>query len=146
MINIKLDDIKDFSKKYNTNPKNKQIENKITKEGLIKACINKNIIEENQAIFNIELSETKRYNQKESLRCWAFSGFNMIKRNMAENLNINIMDFELSNNYVAFFHRLEKANLAYEKVINSKTTNVVKIFNLYFYQMYQYLIDLMEKK
>lgn len=128
MISIELEDIKEFSKKYNSHPENKEIENKITKEGLIKACINKNIIEENSETFNIELSDTKRYNQKESLRCWMFSGFNMIKRNMAENLNISIMDFELSDNYVAFFHRLEKANCAYEKVITSRSTDIIKIF------------------
>lgn len=127
MISIKLEDIKEFSENYNSNIENKDIENKIIKHGLIKTCINKDIIEENPATFNIELSETKRYNQKESLRCWAFSGFNMIKRNMAENLNINIMDFELSDNYIAFFHRLEKANYAYEKAITSKSINGIKV-------------------
>ena len=128
MVSIKLEDIKEFSKKYNANVQNKEIENKIKENGLIKACLNKKIIEENQGNFNIELSETKRYNQKESLRCWAFSGFNMIKRNMAENLNMDIMNFELSDNYIIFFHRLEKANFAYEKVITSKTTDITKIF------------------
>ena len=128
MVSIKLEDIKEFSKKYNSNIQNKEIENKIKEKGLIKACLNKKIIEENQGNFNIELSETKRYNQKESLRCWAFSGFNMIKRNMEENLNMDIMNFELSDNYIIFFHRLEKANFAYEKVITSKTTDITKIF------------------
>ncbi len=52
----------------------------------------------------------------------------MIKRNMAKNLNIDIMNFELSDNYIIFFHRLEKANLAYEKAITSKTTDIMKIF------------------
>ncbi len=31
------------------------------------------------------------------------------------NLNIDIMDFELSDNFIAFFHRLEKTNTTYEK-------------------------------
>lgn len=128
MTSIKLEDIKEFSKKYNQDIGNKEIENKIKEEGLIKACLNKEIIEENEPNFNIELSETKRYNQKDSLRCWAFSGFNMIKRNIAENLNIDIINFELSDNYIIFFHRLEKANLAYEKTINSKSTDIMKIF------------------
>ena len=78
-------------------------------------CINTKILEDNPPVFNIELEETKRYDQKNSLRCWAFSGINVIKRNMAKNLNIDIMNFELSDNFITFFHRLEKANITYEK-------------------------------
>ncbi len=128
MKELELKDIEKFSKVYNANHENKKIENKIKKYGLDKACINKRIIEENPPIFNIELEETKRYDQKESLRCWAFSGINMIKRNMASNLNMDVMKFELSDNFIAFFHRLEKANTAYEKAITAKTTDLNKIF------------------
>lgn len=127
MKEIELKDIEYFSKNYNKHIENKAIENKIKKYGLDKVCINKKIIEENPPIFNLELEETKRYDQKESLRCWAFSGINVIKRNMANNLNIDIMKFELSDNFIAFFHRLEKANTAYERVITSKTTDLDKI-------------------
>ncbi len=124
---IELKDIKQFSEKYNKEVENKVIEEKIKEYGLDRVCINKRIIEENPAVFNIELEETKRYNQKDSLRCWAFSGINVIKRNMANNLNMNTMDFELSDNFITFFHRLEKANTTYEKIITSKTIDLDKI-------------------
>ena len=39
MINIKLEDIKKFSKKYNSNPMNKIMENAITNNGLEKTCL-----------------------------------------------------------------------------------------------------------
>lgn len=126
-MNITLKQIKDFSKKYNQNSTNKQIEEKITKYGLKKTCINEEIIKQNPPIFNIELSETKRYDQKDSLKCWIFAGINLIKRNMAENLNMNIMDLELSDNYIAFFDKLEKSNSIYEKVIHSKTNDLQQI-------------------
>ena len=127
MKDIELKDIEQFSKKYSQLQENKQIEEKIKKYGLNAVCINKNIIEQNPASFNIELSETKRYDQKNSLRCWAFAGINVIKRNMANNLTIDIMNFELSDNYIAFFHRLEKSNTTYEKIINTKTIDENKI-------------------
>lgn len=126
-MNITLKHIEDFSKKYNQNPTNKQIEEKITQYGLKNTCINEEIIKQNPPIFNIELSETKRYNQKDSFKCWIFAGINVIKRNVAENLNINIMDLELSDNYIAFFDKLEKSNNVYEKVIHSKTKNLRQI-------------------
>lgn len=127
MKELELKEIEQFSKKYNKNIKNKDIENEIKKYGIDKVCLNRKIIEENPPIFNLELEETKRYDQKESLRCWAFSGINVIKRNMADNLNMDIMQFELSDNFIAFFHRLEKANTTYEKVITSKTIDLEKI-------------------
>ena len=37
---------------------------------------------------------------------------------MAKNLNIDLKEFALSNNYIAFFDKLEKSNNAYENIIN----------------------------
>ncbi len=129
MKEIKLKYIEQFSRTYNKNVNNKNIEKEIKQYGLDKVCINEKIIVENPPSFNIELEETKRYDQKNSLRCWAFSGINVIKRNMAENLNMDIMKFELSDNFITFFHRLEKANTTYERVLTSKTMDLDKIVN-----------------
>ena len=115
---ISLEQIKKFREIYNSNRTNKIIENAITKNGLENACINRDVIIENQPIFNIELPESKRYNQQDSWRCWIYSGLNLIKHNIAKNLNINVIDLELSNNHIAFFDKLEKSNNAYENIIN----------------------------
>ena len=120
---ITLDLIKKFSKKYNNNSLNKIIENAITKNGLENSCIDNNIIIENQPIFNIELPEGKRYDQKDNYRCWIYAGLNFIKYNIAQNLKINLKNFALSNNYIAFFDKLEKSNNTYENIINLKNTN-----------------------
>lgn len=127
MKEIELSNIKEFSKIYNEDINNKNIEEQIKQYGLDKVCINKEIIAENPPYFNLELEETKRYDQKDSLRCWAFSGINVIKRNMANNLSMDVMKFELSDNFIAFFHRLEKANTTYERIITSKTIDIDKI-------------------
>lgn len=115
---ISLEQIKKFRESYNLDKTNKIIENAITNNGLENACINRDIITENQPIFNIELPESKRYDQQDSWRCWIYGGLNLIKHNIAKNLNINVIDLELSNNYIAFFDKLEKSNTAYENIIN----------------------------
>lgn len=115
---ISLEQIQIFSKKYNENETNKIIEKEITKKGLEATCIDEKVILENQPIFNIELPESKRQNQAESHRCWIYAGLNTIKYNIAKNLNIDINELELSNNYIAFYDRLEKSNNAYENAIN----------------------------
>lgn len=112
-----------FSKAYNNNSINRVIENSITENGLEKSCIDKRIIEENQPIFNIELPDGKRYDQKDNHRCWIYCGLNVIKYDMAKNLNIDLKNFSLSNNYIAFFDKLEKSNNVYENIINLKNTD-----------------------
>ena len=120
---ITFEQIKDFSKKYNEDKTNKIIENAITKNGMENACINRDVIIENQPVFNIELPESKRYHQKDSMRCWIYGGLNLIKHNIAQNLNIDIIDLELSNNHIAFFDKLEKSNNAYENIIKLENTD-----------------------
>ena len=61
---ITLDLISTFSDVYNSDPQNKMIEDKITKNGLEESLINKTIIKENKPVFNIELPDSKRYDQK----------------------------------------------------------------------------------
>lgn len=119
-MEIKLDDIEEFSKQYNSNPNNKIIENAIVQNGLENTMLNKSIIIENQPIFNIELPESSRYDQKDSYKCWIYAGFNMIKYDIAKNLNIDVKNLNLSSNYISFFDRLEKANYLYNKIIKQK--------------------------
>lgn len=121
---ISLEQINKFSKKYNEDINNKIIENSITKNGLENTCIDRKIIIENQPIFNIELPESKRYDQKDSYKCWIYAGINMIKHNIAENLNIDIMKLGLSNTYISFFDKLEKSNNTYENIINLKNAEI----------------------
>ncbi|EKC46014.1 Bleomycin hydrolase, partial [human gut metagenome] len=115
---ITIDLINNFSNIYNSNSTNRIIENAITENGLEKSCIDRRIIEENQPIFNIELPDGKRYDQKDNYRCWIYCGLNTIQYDMAKNLNIDLKEFALSNNYIAFFDKLEKSNNAYENIIN----------------------------
>ncbi len=121
---ITLEQITEFSKEYNNEKTNKIIEKSITKNGLENTCIDRNVIIENQPIFNIELPESKRYDQKNSYKCWIYAGINVIKHNIAENLNIDIMNLELSNSYIAFFDKLEKSNNTYENIIELKNTDL----------------------
>ena len=121
---ITLDLISTFSDVYNSDPQNKIIEDKITKNGLEESLINKTIIKENKPVFNIELPDSKRYDQKDNFRCWIYSGLNTIKYDVAKNLNIDLKSFSLSNSYIAFFDKLEKSNNTYENIINLQDTSL----------------------
>lgn len=52
---ISLEQIDEFRNAYNNDKTNKIIENAIAKNGLENTCINREIIIENQPVFNVEL-------------------------------------------------------------------------------------------
>lgn len=123
-MDITLKDIKDFSKKYNDNPVNKVIENAITNNGLEDTMLDREIIAENQPVFNIELpARVNKYDQKDSGLCWIYAGINMIQFDVAKNLNMDVEDLKLSPVYISFFDRLEKSSAIYEKIIQLEDTS-----------------------
>ena len=104
-------------------------EQEIRNKGLIKALENNEVIKEKTFNFDIELKETKRYDQVDSEKCWIFVSFNFIKYNLATNLNIDINQLTLSSNYISFYDKLEKSNNLYETIINLKKTNYKHLYD-----------------
>lgn len=58
--------------------------------------------------FSIEVKTLPVCNQKSSGRCWIFAACNVLREDIAKELNLE--NFELSQNFVAFYDKLEKAN------------------------------------
>lgn len=56
--------------------------------------------------------------QKQSGRCWMFSGFNVLRNEMIKKYNLGA--FELSQNYLFFYDQLEKSNLFLSLIIKHK--------------------------
>ena len=65
--------------------------------------------------FSINIETLEATNQKSSGRCWIFAGLNILRERVAKKFNIE--KFELSQNYVAFYDKLEKSNYFLEKAI-----------------------------
>lgn len=68
--------------------------------------------------FSINLETLPVTNQKASGRCWIFAGCNVLREIIAKKYDLK--EFELSQNYVAFFDKLEKCNYLMESVIELK--------------------------
>lgn len=66
-------------------------------------------------VFSVEVKTGKVTNQKQSGRCWLFATLNTLRHQLVQELNLK--DFEFSQNYNAFYDRLEKANAFYERII-----------------------------
>lgn len=65
--------------------------------------------------FSINIETLPVCNQKASGRCWIFAGCNVLREKIAKRYNLE--NFELSQNYVAFYDKLEKCNYLMESII-----------------------------
>ncbi len=116
MKQISYELLNSFENEFKTNDKARIVKNALTKNDL--NTISRVFEEEssNPNIFSIDLKTMPATNQMASGRCWIFSSMNFLREKLGKKYDIK--DFELSQNYIAFYDKLEKANWFMECVIN----------------------------
>lgn len=114
---IKLGDIKKFQEKYINNNENEKIQESIMKDGLEKACFNKELQEKYKYRFNIQIPEIKMYNQKNGYECNIYAFLRMIKSIMKKDNSISTRNLDLSATYIDFYDKLEKVNTFYNELL-----------------------------
>lgn len=82
--------------------------------GIIEASLDKKITDSNRFTFNVDLTETKIRNQKQSGRCWIFAAMNVMEYKLAQKFNLK--EFELSQNYIYFHDKLERCNYFFNSI------------------------------
>lgn len=65
--------------------------------------------------FSLDIPTLPVANQKKSGRCWIFAGLNLLREKAAKAYNLK--EFELSQNYTAFWDKFEKINYFLEAMI-----------------------------
>ncbi|MQS76687.1 C1 family peptidase [Lactobacillus halodurans] len=112
-INKKI--LADFQQNLNQDATNNVLQNSVAQVGLYGASEDPEVKTKLNPIFNIEINTGKVSNQKRSGRCWLFAALNSLRTEFA--LKNNLKDFELSQNYLSFWDRLEKSNLFLQNVL-----------------------------
>lgn len=118
--------MKEINKKFLNNIEQEYLNDQcstITRRALVKNKINDLAKVNEQAeftrdMFSFNLKTLPVTNQKSSGRCWIFAGCNVIREKVAKKYNLK--DFELSQNYIAFYDKLEKCNYLLENIISLK--------------------------
>lgn len=65
--------------------------------------------------FSIDIKTLPVANQKQSGRCWIFAGLNVLREIIAKKCGLD--NFELSQNYISLYDKIEKANFALESLL-----------------------------
>ena len=95
--------------------KNRILRHALSKNSLYAITTSQDAEPEMDFNFDINIKTLPAANQKASGRCWIFAATNVCREIIANKCNMN--NFELSQSYLAFFDRLEKANYLLESVI-----------------------------
>ena len=74
---------------------------------------------ENPNLFSIDIKTLPVSDQMASGRCWLFSSMTLLREMLAKKYDIKDQ-FELSQNYIAFYDKLEKINFFLESMISEK--------------------------
>ena len=106
-----------FTKKANDKDTNGMIQKAIINNGIEAAAKNIKSETDMQFTFSHEIKTGEITNQKQSGRCWMFAGMNTLREEIMKKCNLET--FELSENYILFYDKLEKANYFYENILDT---------------------------
>ncbi len=106
-----------YQKNFETNPAMKAASYAISKHPIDEVIFDQNASNSVSHLFNHEIKTMRATNQKGSGRCWLFAALNVMRERVAEKCNIE--NFELSQNYMAFWDKLEKSNYVLESILDT---------------------------
>jgi len=89
--------------------------NAVSNNDLKDLALNRNIVMTNDDLFSFSLPTKGITDQEKSGRCWMFAGLNTMRQGVIKKYKLD--DFELSQSYLAFYDKLEKANVLLEFII-----------------------------
>ena len=115
---ISLSDLKSMSKSYGGKRANLIAGNASVRAGVASAATDFQAINNLPFTFSIDLKQGKITDQKHSGRCWIFAALNTFRFEVIKKYNLET--FELSQSYVFFYDKLEKANYFLNNVIRTK--------------------------
>ena len=105
---INMDQLKDIRTQYEADRTKRIVRNALTKNDISTVSRVFEAEAANPNIFSINLKTMSATNQMASGRCWLFSALNVLRETVAKKCNMD--EFELSQNYPAFYDKLEKSN------------------------------------
>lgn len=100
--------LKGFAKKYDKDSRNVLLRHALNKNSISDVVYDAKNEADTNYDFSIEVKTLPVCNQKRSGRCWIFAACNVLREKIAK--EINVENIEISQNFIAFYDKLEKAN------------------------------------
>ena len=115
MSELTRKDLEQYQTNYRKQPRRAVIARAIQENGINNVARDPKAAVRLNHVFSVDLKTGKVANQKRSGRCWMFALLNILKQRVAK--KIHVKDFQLSQNYLFFWDKIERANIFYERMI-----------------------------
>ncbi|HVK07032.1 MAG TPA: C1 family peptidase [Armatimonadaceae bacterium] len=104
-----------FRAAFAADPRNRFALNAVTKTSVRTVALNRDAVVRHNHTFSHMVKAGAATSQNSSGRCWMFAGLNLFRMAAAQKMNLE--DFELSQSYLFFWDKLERANYFLENVL-----------------------------
>ena len=116
-------DIDKIQSSFEMDTHSRAMYNSLTNNDISSLALNRDILRHHNEIFSDKIKTKGITNQNKSGRCWLFAGLNILRPKVIEKNNIE--KFEFSQNYLAFWDKLEKANCFLENIIEFANRDIL---------------------
>ena len=106
-----------FRMSFESDPVNKLAQNAVTHVSVHAVALNHEAAAGSDHTFSVMLPSNEATAQEKSGRCWLFSGLNTFRTEAMKRLDVD--KFELSQNYLMFWDKLEKAGYFLESILST---------------------------
>lgn len=114
---ISQEQLKEISSSYNQTQNDKAIHNALATNPINKLALNHERLSNTDTYFSHKVKTKGISNQKNSGRCWLFTGLNVMRADMID--KYDLPEFQLSQNYNTFWDLFEKSNLFLQTIIDT---------------------------
>lgn len=108
---------------YEMDSHTRSMMNSVTNNDIKSLALNRDIVQNHNELYSHKIKTKGITNQKKSGRCWLFAGLNVLRPEVIKKYKLE--GFELSQNYLAFWDKLEKANTLLEYIIEFRDRDVM---------------------
>jgi len=105
----------EIEKSYASDPKNNIVRHALSREQITSAIYESGALGDIAPVWSINLKTLPVCNQRRSGRCWIFAGLNILREIIAKKCGLR--EFQLSQNYISLYDKIEKANFALETIL-----------------------------
>jgi bleomycin hydrolase len=112
---ISQEQIAAFQENFRGDPQARLALNAVTKSSVHAVALNRAVVTGTDHTYSHQLKTNTVTSQNRSGRCWLFAGLNLFRVEALKRLNVE--QFELSQNYLLFWDKLEKANYFLETIL-----------------------------
>jgi bleomycin hydrolase len=114
---VSTDAVATFQADFAARRQNKLMQNAVTKVDVKEIALDRSLVTSMDHSFSHTLDSWQATDQKKSGRCWMFAGLNVMRVDAMKTLLLD--QFELSQNYIMFWDKLEKSNYFLESIIET---------------------------